>query len=76
MVDIIDIGTQGVSGVAFGGSNMDILFVTVALFKIQLTTGKILNILPTGSSLYKVTGLGVRGPKATSFILEQETETT
>lgn len=29
-----------------------------------------------GSSLYKVTGLGVRGPKATSFILEQETETT
>lgn len=70
MVGTIDMGIQGVSGMAFGGPNMDILFVTVAADIIQLTTGAVLDVIESGSSLYKVTGLGVTGPEPTGFIID------
>lgn len=72
VVDIIDMEIQGVSGVPFGGPSMDILFVTMTADILSLTTGAVLNIVKTGSSLYKITGLGVTGPKPTGFIIDQE----
>lgn len=67
LVGTIDLGITGVSGMAFGGPNHDILFVTVASTRFNLLTGSVEKVITEGTSLYMVTGLGVRGPKSTSF---------
>lgn len=70
LVDIIDLGITGVSGMAFGGPNHDILFVTVASTRFNLLEGTVEQVITEGTSLYMVTGLGVCGPKSTSFKVE------
>lgn len=60
-------GVTGVSGVAFGGPKHDILFVTATAVILDLLTGKPMETITNGSSLYKVTCLGARGTKSTSL---------
>lgn len=67
LIKVIDMGIQGVSGVAFGGPRRDILFVPAASLIINTKTGQPLETVTTGSSLYTVTGLGVTGRKQTLF---------
>lgn len=66
MVNVIDLGIKGVSGVAFGGPNKNILFVTVAANTVDTETGEITPTGEGGSSLYQITGLGVVGQTTTS----------
>lgn len=65
-------GITGLSGVVFGGSKHDILFVTVAGIILDLYSGNPMEVNGNGSSLYKVTGLvGASETKSTSLeILE------
>lgn len=59
------------SGVVFGGSKHDILFVTVAAIILDLYTGQPMDVIESGSSLYKIAGLPVSDTKSTSLeILE------
>lgn len=60
-------GVTGVSGVAFGGPKRNILFVTATAIILDLFTGKPMEMVANGSSLYKVVGLGVSGTKSTSL---------
>lgn len=67
IVNEIDMGVTGVTGVAFGGPKRDILFITAAAIILNLFTGKPMEMVANGSSLYKVTGLGVTGTKSKSL---------
>lgn len=67
MVKVIDIGVPGVSGMVFGGPKRDILFVLASKVIINPKTGKPMEMLTLGSSLYKVTGLCVNGEHQTRF---------
>lgn len=60
-------GVEGVSGVVFGGPERDILFIVVSSSILNTKTRQPMEIITTGSSLYKVTGLGVTGPKPARF---------
>lgn len=53
--------------VAFGGPERNILFVTATAIFLDLFTGKPIEMVANGSSLYKITGLGVSGTKSTSL---------
>lgn len=67
LVNEINMGVTGVSGVAFGGPKRDTLFVTATGAILNLFTGKPTQMITSGSSLYKVTCLGVTGTKSTSL---------
>lgn len=69
MVDVIDMGITGISGMAFGGPKRDILFVTAAKNLFNLITGTKQEIT-SGSSLYKVTGLCKYAAKSTSLKID------
>lgn len=69
MVHVIDMGITGVVGVAFGGPNRDILFVTVSGNVINTDTGAITPTREGGSSLYKIKGLNVIGQTTPSVKL-------
>lgn len=60
-------GVTGVSGVAFGGPKHDILFVTATAIVLNVFTGKPLQMVTNGSSLYKVTCLGAKGAKSSGL---------
>lgn len=51
----IPLPTEQITSVAFGGPNLDILFVTSAGWDIYKKQP------PLGGSLFKITGLGVKG---------------
>ena len=63
----IDIPTSKVTSVAFGGPNLDILYVTTASIVFQSTE---IEPHPAGS-LFKVTGLGVKGTRMYDVDLKQ-----
>lgn len=67
LVKTIDMGIGGISGLAFGGPKRDILFVLASADVIDTTTGKPIDKITDGSSLYKITGLGVTGVKSSKF---------
>lgn len=54
-------------GLAFGGPNRNILFVTDAGDIVNTATASIKPSGEKGSSLYMITGLGAIGEKAPSF---------
>lgn len=60
-------GVSGVSGMAFGGPKHNILFVTATAIILDLKTGKPMQTIAEGSSLYKVTGLCAYGRKSTTL---------
>lgn len=72
ILDEIDMDVTGVSGVAFGGPRRDILFVTVASIILDLFTGKPMEIVTDGSSLYRITGLDTMGPTPTSLKIHED----
>lgn len=67
VVRVIDMGIEGVSGVVFGGPKRDILFVPASSTIVNTTSGKPVEMVTTGSALYKVTGLCVTGSTPTRF---------
>lgn len=52
---------KGIGGVTFGGKDWDILFVNVGSSIIDIYSGQVAERTSTDTSLYKITGLGVRG---------------
>ncbi|XP_022906693.2 regucalcin-like [Onthophagus taurus] len=60
IIQIIEIPAKQVTSVAFGGKNLDELFITTACFEID---GAVLPP-PQHGALYRVTNLGVKGLKA------------
>lgn len=60
VVDIFRILVPGACGVAFGGPNRDILFVLTQAGIFNGVTNQFVREVIDGSSLYMITGLGVR----------------
>lgn len=60
-------GIKGVSGHAFGRPRRHIIFVLATRDIIDTMTGKVIETITDGISLYKVTGLGVTGVKSSKF---------
>ena len=71
----IDMGVTGVSGLVFGGPKRDILFVLASSIILDTQTGKPTQMITTGSSLYKVTGLCVTGSEPTLFKVPEPCQT-
>lgn len=67
LMNTIDLGLTGMDGLAFGGPNRNILFVTDAGDTVNTATASIKPSGEKGSSLYMITGLGAVGEKAPSF---------
>jgi len=65
LLQTVKIPAKKVTSVAFGGPNLDELYVTTA----KLTQGNEVLAGPVHGCLYKVTGLGVKGLPATNFKL-------
>lgn len=55
----IELPVAAITSVAFGGSQLDVLYVTTA--SIKLGENDLGEQLPTAGSLFAVTGLGVKG---------------
>lgn len=67
MVKVIDMGISGISGIVFGGPKRDILFILASKVIINTKTGKPMETITAGSSLYKISGLCVSGAAQTRF---------
>jgi gluconolactonase len=65
LLDIIDIPAEQVTSVAFGGKNLDELYVTTGAMELQ---GK-KPAPPENGAIYKVTGTGSKGLPAVNFKL-------
>lgn len=50
--------TKGIGGLAFGGPNKDILFVTTVKFYVDVELAEFTEQTTIPTSLYKITGLG------------------
>lgn len=62
VVRTIQLPAEIVTGVAFGGPNLDILFVTTASKAFALDSGRIVsNFSPASGTVYMIRGLGARG---------------
>lgn len=62
-------GIKAVTGLVFGGPKRDILFVLASSKYVNIFNFQPIEIIPSGSSIYKVTGLCAVGRKPTSFKL-------
>lgn len=65
VVQTIDVGISGISGITFGGPERNVLFVTASSLIVNTLTGQPIQNITRGSSLYAITGLcktGVRVP--------------
>jgi gluconolactonase len=65
LLDTIDIPAEQVTSVAFGGKNLDELYVTTAAVEIQNKKP----VRPVDGAVYKVTGTGSKGLPGASFKL-------
>lgn len=66
MVKVIDVGVT-IDGVAFGGPQRNVLFVTATADRIKTATAKTVPTSEGGSSLYTITCLGAIGQKSSCF---------
>ena len=64
MLQSISLPCQRVTSCCFGGKNLDELYVTSSRF---LLSPEVVAKTPLAGSLFKVTGLGVKGRKANMF---------
>lgn len=67
LLKTIDLGLTGMDGLAFGGPNRNILFVTAAGNTVNTETAAIKPTGEKGGSLFMITGLGVTGEETPSF---------
>lgn len=63
----ISLPAKQVTSAAFGGRNLDELYVTTA--RVQLDKNEELLLPPENGGLYRITGLGARGFKGEKFVL-------
>ncbi|XP_076255381.1 regucalcin-like [Rhynchophorus ferrugineus] len=65
LIQTVDIPAKQTTSVAWGGPNLDILYVTSASFTVD---GEVLSP-PNHGATFKITGLGVKGLPADEFVL-------
>lgn len=63
MLKVIEVPTQLIVNVAFGGPDLNVLFVTTASFPLNANTGlpELRQLSPEAGSLFMIEGIGATG---------------
>lgn len=69
MVNTVKLPVHGLNGLAFGGPNHDIIFITASRILTDKITSQVIGEVTNGSSLYMVTGLGAKGYKLSRLVI-------